>query len=189
MSGLFSEWRAERRERRAAAVYVATLFAEPPESDVSWLAGAATGGDEDRAAWELRYLTRALGLLTAQRDAVDDRTASAVAKALGEALAADPHIAAGMTRVAERQFNVRLRYYAEALEARGDGEALADRLGRALLLTAGAMRPTAEDLARASALTARLLERANAALRQGFGEAQLPDDLPPSKLYPRDAGG
>ena len=188
MAGLFSEWRAERRERRAAMAYVATLFAEPDAADIAWLAAAATGGDEDRAAWELRYFSRSLGMLTAQRDAVDDRTASAVARALGEALAADPRIAAGMTKVAERQFNVRLRYYAEALEARGDGEVFADRLGRALLLTAGAMRPDPEDLARAGAMTARLLERANAALREGFGEAQLPEDLPPSRLYPRDAG-
>jgi hypothetical protein len=95
--------------RRTAALYVRTLLTDPDDADVSWLSDAATRGDSDRARWELRYARRAAGLLSAERDALDDRTASAVARELGESWAKDPNIAADMRHAAEQQFNARLR--------------------------------------------------------------------------------
>ena len=73
---LFARWRAERDLQRKAESFVAVLFREPGAADVQWLAEAATRGDADHALWELRYARRALGLIAAQRDALDDRTAS-----------------------------------------------------------------------------------------------------------------
>ena len=106
---MLREWRAQRALRARAAAYVAALFRDPPDDDVRWLASQGTAGDADHARWELRYAKRALGMLTAQRDALDDRTGSAVAAALGRALARDTAIAPGRLRVAERQLNARLR--------------------------------------------------------------------------------
>src|SRR5262245_1967900 len=73
---LFARGRAERELQRKAEAFVAVLFREPDPADVQWLAEAATRGDTDHALWELRYARRALGLIAAQRDALDDRTAS-----------------------------------------------------------------------------------------------------------------
>ena len=73
--GLFSNWRAEWRQRRQAVAYTATLREELAEDDVQWLGAVALQGDMDRARWELRYARMALGLLAAERDALDDRTA------------------------------------------------------------------------------------------------------------------
>ena len=68
---LFARWRAERELQRKAAAYVTTLFREPEPADVDWLNQTATRGDVDHARWELRYARRALGLIAAQRDALD----------------------------------------------------------------------------------------------------------------------
>ena len=68
------EWTLDREQRRRATTYVSALFAEPSEADVEWLSLHGTDCDTDHARWELRYARRALGLLGAQRDALDDRT-------------------------------------------------------------------------------------------------------------------
>jgi len=94
---ILTRWRAERELQRKAAAFVDALFRDPDQSDVEWLAAAATRGDTDHARWELRYARRALGLIAAQRDALDDRTASIVARGISEALGRDSNIAAGMT--------------------------------------------------------------------------------------------
>src|SRR5215831_19614297 len=113
-----SQWRAERDLQRKAAGYVTALFAEPAQADVEWLAQNATRGDVDHATWELRYARRALGMIAAQRDALDDRTASIVARVITEALARDENIASAMTETAERQFNARLSAYRDGLAAK-----------------------------------------------------------------------
>jgi hypothetical protein len=177
------EWRAERRLRRNATLYAQALQAEPDEDDVSWLAALGTGGDLDRARWELRYARRALGLMSAQRDALDDQTASAVAREISSALSHDRHVGAGMTRVAERQFNARLRAYVEAASLRGS-EALVERLGRALLVAAGATSAAAPaSLARASEIVGRYMAQGNDALRDVFGVASLPEHIAPSAAH------
>ena len=177
---ILAEWRAERQRRHRATLYVQGLLAEPAPSDTRWLADAASGGDADHAAWELRYARRALGVLGAQRDALDDRTASLVARALGESFARDPRIDPGKREIAERQFNVRLGSYREALAARGAREATGVRLARTLLAYAGRVAPGEGDLTRAADLLGGYIADANEALRHHFGVAVLPEHLPPS---------
>ena len=177
-------WIEQRRLRRTAALYVQSLLEEPDSDDVTWLSEAATFGDLDRARWELRYARRAAGLLSAERDALDDRTASAVARELGESWLKDRNIAAAKRHTAEQQFNARLRALGQALMARSSPEPTATRLGRALLLAAGQPSPDPTAIERAGAVVARYLERANEALRKEFGTATLPDNVAPSALQP-----
>jgi len=172
------EWRANRALRARAKAYVATLFVEPPESGVQWLATNGTNGDVDHARWELRYARRALGLLTAQRDALDDRTGSAVAAALGRALAGDAAIAPGRLRIAERQLNARLRAYGDAL-VRREGAGTGWHLGRALLEFAGRKEGSPPDVvAKAGDLLAHYLAESNEALREHFGAPRLAEGVP-----------
>ncbi len=182
----FTAWREQRRLRRSAAAYVQGLLAEPDPDDVRWMSKAATGGDVDRANWELRYARRAAGLLSAERDALDDRTASAVAHELGESWASDRNIAAGMRHLAERQFNARLRALGQAIAARSSPEPTGTRVGRALLTAAGSAAPSPADVERAGAIVARYLEQANESLRRLFGTATLPENVPPSAVHPGD---
>jgi hypothetical protein len=171
-----------RDAKRQAASYVRVLWEEPADTDVRWLAETATAGDLDHARWELRYARRALGLLVAQRDALDDLTGSLVARALQESLASDPAVAVGASALAGRQFNERLAAYRDALQQRSR-ESPGIRLGRVLLVFAGSVRAArGAGLAPAGELLARYLEEANAALRQAFGAPDLPEDARPSTL-------
>ncbi len=179
---LFARWRAEREMQRKASQFVAALFAEPAAADVEWLAAAATRGDVDHAQWELRYARRALGLLAAQRDALDDLTASIVAKEITEAFARDRHVAAGMLETAERQFNARLSAYRDGLAARA-GAPTPVRMGQTLFAFAGGTFKSQDaNITRAGELLAEYLAEANDALRASFGAATLPDNVPPSAL-------
>ena len=179
---LFARWRAERELQRKAASYVAALFREPEESDVQWLAQNATRGDLDHARWELRYARRALGLIAAQRDALDDRTASAVAHEISEALDRDKNIAAEMLETVERQFNTRLSAYRDGLAARG-GAPTPILMGQTLFAFAGGSFKLRDDnIVRAGELLGNYMSEANAALRDAFGTASLPDNVPPSAL-------
>ncbi|MGH7719693.1 MAG: hypothetical protein ACREON_12730 [Gemmatimonadaceae bacterium] len=172
---MWGEWRTSRALRGKAQAYVASLFGEPPATDVEWLAANGTRGDVDHARWELRYARRAIGLLTARRDALDDRTASLVAREIAVALARDPNVDAGKLRVAERQLNARLRAYGDALSNR-EGAGSGWHLGRTLLEFAGRREHVApEVVAHAGDLVARYLGEANEALRGQFGAAALPE--------------
>jgi hypothetical protein len=179
---LFDRWRAERELQRKATRFVAKLFVEPAQADVDWLATAATRGDADHAQWELRYARRALGLLAAQRDALDDLTASMVAKEISEAFAKDRHIAAGMLDTAERQFNARLSAYRDGLASRG-GAPTPIRMGQTLFAFAGGtFKGQDSNIRRAGDLLAQYLAEANDALRASFGVAALPENVPPSAI-------
>ena len=184
----FAAWRDQRRLRRNAALYVQSLLEEPDASDVMWLSDVATRGDVDRARWELRYARRASGLLSAERDALDDRTASAVARAIADAWSKDRNIAAGMRHTAEQQFNGRLRALGHALTARSSPEPTGARLGKALLNAAGLSAPSGRDVDRAGTIVVHYLEQANAALQREFGTATLPENLPPSALQSGQSG-
>jgi hypothetical protein len=174
--------------RRQAAAFARALWAEPDGADVEWLATTATGGDADHARWELRYARRALGLLVAQRDALDDRTGSLVARALDEAMAADANVAADLADLAARQLNERLAAYRDALDVRSP-EPRGARMGRVLLVFAGSVRAArGAGLGEAGAVCDRYLAELGAALAAAFGEASLPDDRPPSTLRPRGRG-
>ncbi|MFL5576478.1 MAG: hypothetical protein ACJ79S_10970 [Gemmatimonadaceae bacterium] len=177
------QWREEQARRRRASVYVATLVREPAEDDVAWLAQFDGARDLDHASWELRHARRSLGLLVAERDALDDRTASDVGRALATALRYDPRIASDKRSVAEQQLNARLAAYAGVLRARTGAEATALRLGRVLLTFTAASDSAlfpAEALGHAGELLSRYLLEANGALREAFGAASLPEDVPPS---------
>ncbi len=167
-------WTVDRDQRRRAASYVAALFVAPADDDVAWLSEHGTDCDTDHARWELRYARRALGLLAAQRDALDDRTASLVASELARALGNDPAVAPGKIRMAERQLNARLSAYGDALGNR-QGEGSGWHLGRALLEFAGHRdAPRPDIVAHAGDLLARYLAESNEALRKSFGAASLP---------------
>ena len=181
---LFKQWRAARQLQRKAHQYVGALVAEPNASDVTWLAHVATRGDEDHARWELRYARRAIGLLVAQRDALDDRTGSLVARALTEAFERDDRIDRDRRDLAERQFNARLSAYRDALSARVTDSAV--RLGQTLLaFSGGSFREIDANVRRAGDVVSGYEREANDALRAVFGTAALPEHIPPSAL----AGG
>lgn len=179
------EWREEQALRRRAAAYVAALSREPEAEDVLWLARFDPAGDEDHARWELRYARRVIGLLVAERDALDDRTASAVGRALAAAMRFDPRVASDKLPIAESQLNARLGAYGEALRARHADDATGARLGRTLLAftsPAGVAAAGTELVARAGELLSQYIAEANEALRGAFGSASLPEDLPPSAV-------
>jgi hypothetical protein len=175
-------WRADRARRAQASTYVATLLSEPTPADVLWLAREATGGDEDHARWELRYARRAAGMLAAQRDALDDRTASLVSAALGRAWRRDPRVAPDRRDVATRQFNTRLAAYADALSERDGREPTSVRLARVLLGFSGQLDPASAALSAAEERLEAYLREASDALSAAFGTAVLPEDVPPSGL-------
>ena len=178
---IWREWREARALASRASSYVASVRAEPAEADTQWLAECATRGDIDHARWELRYARRALGLIAAQRDALDDRTPSAIARELTASLAREPLVDAAKLAVAERQFNQRLRAYADVLAERGEEEPTAARLGRTLLAFAGGgVTPAAADVARAGALVSTYMAEGSAALQNVFGAADLPEHVSPS---------
>lgn len=167
---------------RKAEAYAATLRVEPASGDVAWLAEAATKGDLDHAAWELRYARRALGVLVAQRDALDDRTGAAVAHAVTDAFAGDPVIDPRMVDVAIGQFNARLSAYRDILQTRA-GKPIPFRLGQMLLAFAGG--PIGKDQAavvRAGDILAGYLAESAAGLLAAFGAATMPEDVPPSAI-------
>lgn len=180
--GLFNRWRSEWRQQRQAVAYVSALRAEPSDDDVDWLAAEGTHRDSDRARWELRYARAALGLLAAERDALDDRTPSLVARQIAAAMHADPRVAAQMVKLAEQQFNERLSAYRHALTERTATSEITERLGDMFLRLADAPPPNAEARARARSIVSRYLDEANAALREHFGAAVLPPDVKPSLI-------
>lgn len=176
-------WRTERERRRRAREVAEVLRREPDAADVRWLAEAAADGDDDHARWELRYARAALGLLLAQRDALDDRTAAEIAAAYTEALDEDPRIAVDRRDLAARQFNERLLGYREAMHLRGGPISAADALGRCLLAFASdGARTAGAPLAYAIELLDRYAAECAEALRIAYGEARLPEDVPPSVL-------
>jgi hypothetical protein len=176
-----SAWRASKeRERRATTIAVG-LGREPDAADVAWLADAAANGDEDHARWELRYARAALGLLMAQRDALDDRTSAEIASAIGRMLERDSRIAEDRRDLAAQQFNGRLLAYREAMHLRGGPISAADAVGRCLLAFASdGARTAGAPLAYAIELLERYAAEATELLRQVYGEVQLPEDVPPS---------
>jgi hypothetical protein len=180
----FTRWRKERQLQRHADNYVAALLREPLDADVAWLSKGATKGDDDHARWELRYARRAIGLIVAQRDAMDDRTGSLVAQVLGAAFEGDQRIDQGRFGLVERQFNARLSAYRDAIAARSADTAV--RLGQTLIaFSGGSFRDVDDNVRRAGDVLGGYESEANEALRSAFGSAVLPEHIPPSEA----AGG
>ncbi len=178
---LFATFRDDRTLLRRSAAFADALMAEPAAEDVAWLTEKATRGDADHARWELRYLQRSLGILVAQRDALDDRTPSAVLRALMDRMDRDPRVDADLRDLAERQFNARLGAYRDAFTSRGHGSA-ATRVAQNLLAFAGGpIRPGDPAVVHGTGVVEATLDRANAQLRAAFGEPELPEDVKPSE--------
>jgi hypothetical protein len=183
---LTPEWRAARERKRKAVAFLSAMRRDPEEAEVAWLAEAAARGDLDHARWELRYARLALGVLAAQRDALDDRTGSDVVAALAEVLAEDPRVDPMMQELVERQINDRLSGYKEALIARGGAAGSGERLGRVLLAFASdGARSAGAPLPKAVELLSAYMAEANDALRAVYGAASLPEHLPPSEAAAR----
>jgi hypothetical protein len=178
----WQRWKQERDRARRAERYVRELQREPDAEAVQWLARHGANGDVDHARWELRYARRALGLVAAERDALDDGTASLVRAALEASLRVDPAIPAPALERVERQLAARVRSYAEALSTRRAGVAASAQLGTALLAFAGpGTHAHAEAVDGAAAIMRRYLDEANDALVDCFGAAALPDATAPSQ--------
>lgn len=176
-------WRIARERDRRAKIVAEGFGREPDSADVAWLAEAAANGDEDHARWELRYARAALGLLSAQRDALDDRTSAEIARAISAMLERDPRIAEDRRELAAQQFNERLLAYREARSLRGGPITAADATGRCLLAFASdSARTAGAPLAYAIELLEKYSTETADLLRQTYGEASLPDDVPPSVL-------
>lgn len=175
--------------KRAADAYVSALQGEPEDEDVRWLASLTLSKDLDHARWELRYARRALGLLAAERDALNDSTPSAVARALSDAFVADPNVAAEHVELAEAQFDQRLLEYRTAMGKRDGRELAPQRMARVLLTFAGAITSDVDGaIARGAGILSRDLALANEVLRRAFGTAELPEDVKPSDVV-KGAGG
>ncbi len=179
---LFRSFRDDRAVHRGSTAYVSVLMAEPAPADVAWLTDAGTRGDADHASWELRYVRRALGILVAQRDALDDRTPSEIVRALGVRMARDPQVARELRELAERQFDARLGAYRDAFTLRGYG-APAVRVAQNLLAFAGGpIRAEDPAVVRGAQLVTEYLAASAESLRACFGTVELPEDVPPSQV-------
>src|SRR5256885_15076642 len=173
---LFRSFRDDRALQRNSAAYVSVLMEEPTPADVEWLSSQATRGDVDHAIWELRYLRRALGILVAQRDALDDRTPSEVLRTLADRMHKDPKVDDDLRELAERQFNARLSAYRDAFTSRGHGTP-AMRVAQNLLAFAGGpIRANDPVVQRGAALVSEIVNSAGDTLRETFGAAELPED-------------
>jgi hypothetical protein len=179
---LFRSFRDDRTLTRRSASYASALMQEPSPADVEWLAANATRGDADHARWELRYLRRGIGILVTQRDALDDRTASEVLRALGERMAKDPNVDAELRGLADRQFNARLGAYRDAFTARGQGSPALRVAQNLLAFAGGPIRAHDPIVQRGAGLVTEHITWAGEMLRDTFGQAELPEDVAPSQL-------
>ncbi len=174
--GLWADWRAQRERSRRASTYLGRLLRAPEPVDVTWL--ASIGVPDAIAVREVTFAKRAIGLIVAERDALDDRTASDVAHQLAPVISRESRAAVDRGR----EWGERWRAYTAALAVRGNVETPATRLGRVLLAGAGIGAPSTEQLLRATQFVLNTRSEANVALRDVFGVATLPDDVRPSAL-------
>lgn len=151
--------------RQRAERFVRALALPLPDAEWAWI--EALGVPAAIARREGMWAVRAVGLIVASRDALDDQTVAEVTHALERATVAD----AGWS---DRQAQ-----YLEAHGMRGTGDPVVRRLARVLLAAAGAT-DAPESLEVAAAFLMRQRVRINGELGQAFGVAQLPEDRPPS---------
>jgi hypothetical protein len=176
--GLWSDWRAARVRRQRVAVYLGNLLRDPSPAHVEWLTQAV--GEQATAFRELQFARRALGLIVAERDALDDRTAADVAHQLAPIIAGESRQDAARGR----EWSERWRSYTAALAVRGSPEPPAARLARVLLAGAGMMEPSRQHHVRATQFVLETRAALNEQLRAVFGAASLPEDVKPSAIRP-----
>ncbi len=174
--GLIAEWRASRERRHRAERYLDAVLTPAEAADLAWLSGVA--GDAARARREMDFLRRAVALIVAERDALNDQTAADVA----HALTARAHDGVSASASDTTAWSGRFREYSAAMAVRGNTEPPATRLARVLMESLGRSTPSANDVERAAQLVQSARNTANEALRKVFGVASLPDDIRPSAL-------
>jgi hypothetical protein len=94
----------------------------------------------------------------------------------------DHNIDAELIELAERQFNARLSAYRDAFTSRGQGAAATRVAQNLLAFSGGPIRADDPAVKRGAELVADYLTVSNAALRESFGAAQLPEDVAPSRI-------
>lgn len=174
--GFWADWQASRARRQRVEGYLNHLLREPDAPVLQWL--AQRSGSADAARRELAFVRRAIGLIVAERDALDDRTAADVAHQLAPVVAAEARRDAATGRL----WSERWRAYTAALAVRGNPESPAARLARVLLSGVGLTDPSTDDLQRATAYLQDTRATLNEQLRVAFGAASLPEDVRPSAL-------
>ena len=179
---LFGSFRDDRALLRKSAAFASVLMDEPATSEVEWLSQVATRGDVDHARWELRYLRRSVGILVAQRDALDDRTPSEVLHHLLNRMQKDPNVDPALRDLAERQFNARLGAYRDAFGSRGHGTPALRVAQNLLAFSGGPIRADDPVVKRGAEIVGEAMATARDALRQSFGVVELPEDVSPSRL-------
>lgn len=174
--GLIANWKAARERRRLADAFLQRLLVPIEPRVVEWLASAC--GDVSVAQRELTFARRAIGLTAAGRDALDDRTASDVARAMAPLLETEARQSA---RDAS-EWADRWQAYRSALAARGVPDSPTVRFARIMLSGVGIGQPAPSTLTQAADVLQSMRGLANEALRASFGAASLPEDIRPSAL-------
>ncbi len=181
--GILATLREQRRRQALAEQYLRSVLTEPAADDIAWLTGA-TGASRELALIELAFSQKAIALIVAERDALDDRTAADVSHAIDAVVAREARV----RRNVVEEWHAHWREYADALAARGRAEPPLTRISRVLLRRSGVAEPLAEQLARAVRIVTGFRHGANDALRAAFGSASLPEDMAPSELLRQKSG-
>jgi len=181
--GLLATLREQRRRQAAAEQYLAALLRPLEADDVRWLQECAGLGRE-QVQRELLFAQRAIGLIVAERDALDDQTAADVAHAIDATVAKESR---AYQDPAAEWVDHWLEYH-EALAIRGRAEPPMRRIARVLLRRVGVSEPGSPQLVRAVGIVTRHRHAANEALAAAFGVVDLPEDRVPSDLYRERTG-
>lgn len=181
--GFLANRREAKRRQEAAERYLAVLLRSGDPDDVRWLSDVA-GAPADTVQRELAFAQRAIALIVAERDALDDRTAADVAHAIDALVAREARTRAGEVDAWMEHW----REYADALAARGLHEPPLRRIARVLLRRVGVGDPGSAQLVRVVGIVTRDRMAANEALREAFGTASLPEDRAPSEVWRERTG-
>ncbi len=174
---ILAEWKAEKERRRRAMAYLSSILLNEPSSEADWFV-AISSKDKVQVARELQLARRAIALIVAERDALDDRTAADVSHVLVPLISKEKQIDPS----AGNQWVDRWLAYSAALSARGMSEPPPARIARVLLQAVGVGAPNAEQVERATRWVITIRGIANESLRAAFGAASLPEDIKPSAI-------
>lgn len=176
MLAWWTAWRAARDRRRRLSVYLDQVLRAPTPGQLDWL---STCAEPARAAErELLFLRRALGLLVAEQDTLDDRTLSEVAHHLAPVLQSESRSEPAIGQL----WVERWHQYRQTVAVRGVAEMPAARMARVLLSAAGIPAPTGEQLRTAMQVVTDTRLQLNTTLRHAFGGRDLPIDVRPSAM-------
>jgi hypothetical protein len=181
--GFLAQRRAKRRRQVAAEQYLTALLLPPDVDDVRWLQ-SWTGVERQVVERELVFAQRAMGLIVAERDALDDQTAADVAHAIDALVATE----SPASRDPKAEWVEHWMEYRDALTMRGRAEPPLRRIARVVLRRVGVHEPGSAQLVRAVGMVTRYQNAAHAALTAAFGAAHLPEDRVPSELYRERTG-